>query len=479
MKLAEYASYDGLGLAALIQRGEVTPRELGRCVLTGIEAVNPRLNAVIETYADAIEALPDKAGRGPYFGLPILTKDFPLEAGRPGEFGSVFAKGFRSPYDYAFWTKLRDAGLINIGRTTTSEFGLAAATESSLYGATRNPWDPACGVSGSSGGSAAAVAAGIVPFAQGADGGGSIRTPSSFCGTVGLKPSRGRVSGAPESNAPLLGLAIAFMLTRSVRDCATLLDLCSGAVPGDSYEIAPPPVPYAQAIQTPAAKLRIALCTRSWSGYPVHPEVCAAVQEVGRRLQSLGHEVIEASPDFDYGPYLDAQKVIWAAFTTQSLDELAGFIGRKLDEAQLQTTTLAVYRQGQTLSAAQLISALGVYDQVTRKVGEFLAGFDIMVTPTCPSLPEPVGSHDPARPDMSVDKFFEDLAPKETFSALFNGTGSPALSLPLGQSQQGLPIGIQFVAGFGREDLLLRLAAVLEQEYQWGKRRPKIHVANS
>jgi amidase len=203
------------------------------------------------------------------------------------------------------------------------------------------------------------------------------------------------------------------------------------------------------------------------------------VQEVGRRLQSLGHEVIEASPDFDYGPYLDAQKVIWAAFTTQSLDELAGFIGRKLDEAQLQTTTLAVYRHGQTLSAAQLISALGVYDQVTRKVGEFLAGFDIMVTPTCPSLPEPVGSHDPARPDMSVDKFFEDLAPKETFSALFNGTGSPALSLPLGQSQQGLPIGIQFVAGFGREDLLLRLAAVLEQEYQWGKRRPKIHVANS
>jgi amidase len=479
MKLAEYASYDGLGLAALIQRGEVTPRELGRCVLAGIDAVNPRLNAVIETYADAVEALPEKAGAGPYFGLPVLTKDFPLEAGRPGEFGSVFAKGFRSPYDYDFWIKLRNAGLNNIGRTATSEFGLAAATESSLYGSTCNPWDPTRGVAGSSGGSAAAVAAGIVPIAQGADGGGSIRTPSSFCGTVGLKPSRGRVTGAPESNAPLLGLAIAFMLTRSVRDCATLLDLCAGAAAGDGYEIASPSIPYAKVIETPPAKLRIALCTRSWSGHPIDPEVLAATQETGRRLQSLGHEVVAASPDFDYAPYLDAQKVIWGAFTAQSLDELAGFIGRKVDPKQLQSTTFAVYEYGKTLGAAQLISALAHYDQVTRKIGEFLAKVDLLVTPTCPALPEPIGTYNPARPGTTIDTFFEDLAPKETFSALFNGTGSPALSLPLSQSKHGLPIGIQFVADFGREDLLLRLAAVLEQEYRWQERRPQVHVANT
>jgi amidase len=448
-------------------------------VLAGIEAVNPRLNAVIETYADAIEALPEKAGPGPYFGLPVLTKDFPLEAGRPGEFGSVFAKGFRSPYDYAFWVKLRAAGLNNIGRTTTSEFGLAAATESSLYGPTYNPWDPTRGVAGSSGGSAAAVAAGIVPFAQGADGGGSIRTPSSFCGIVGLKPSRGRVTGAPESNAPLLGLAIAFMLTRSVRDCATLLDLCAGPAPGDGYEIPPPSIPYAKAIQTPPAKLRIALCTTSWSGTPIHPDILAATKEAGHRLESLGHDVVESGPEFDYAPYLDAQKIIWGAFTTQSLDELAGYLGRKIDETQLQSSMLAAYHYGKTLNAAQLISALAVYDQVTRKVGEFLARFDVLVTPTCPTLPEPVGTYNPARPGMTIDKIFEDLAPKETFSALFNGTGSPALSLPLGQSQQGLPIGIQFVAAFGREDLLLCLAAVLEQEVRWHERRPPIHVAHS
>jgi amidase len=479
MKLAEYAAHDGLGLAALLQRGETTPRELGRCVLEAVAAVNPKLNAVIETYADAIEALPENAGAGPYFGLPILTKDFPLEAGRPGEFGSVFAKGFRSPYDHAFWAKLRAGGLVNVGRTTTSEFGLAAATESSLYGATRNPWDPARGVAGSSGGSAAAVAAGIVPFAQGADGGGSIRTPSAFCGTVGLKPSRGRVTGAPEANAPLLGLAIAFMLTRSVRDCAALLDLCHGAAPGDGYEIASPIEPYAKAIQTPPKRLRVAICTKSWSSHPIDPEVLAATQETGRRLQSLGYEVIESSPDFDYAPYLDAQKVIWGAFTTQSLDELAGFMGRKVDGRQLQSTTFAVYEYGKTLTASQLISALAVYDQVTRKIGEFLAGVDLLVTPTCPTLPEPIGTYNPARPGTTVDTFFADLAPKETFSALFNGTGSPALSLPLAQSRQGLPIGIQLVAAFGREDLLLRLAAVLEQEYQWQKRKPPIHVSGA
>jgi len=479
MRLSEYALHDGVGLAALIRRGETNPRELGRCVLAGIAAVNPRLNAVIETYDDAIDALPEKQGAAPFFGLPVLTKDFPVEAGRRGEFGSVFTKGFKSSVDHAFWARLRAGGLANVGRTTTSEFGIAAATESSLYGATRNPWDPERGVAGSSGGSAAAVAAGIVPFAQGADGGGSIRTPSSFCGTVGLKPSRGRVSGAPESNAPLLGLAISFMLTRSVRDCATLLDLCSGAVPGDGYEIPAPATAYAKVIEIPLAKLRIALCTRSWSGYPIDPEVLASVQEAGRCLQALGHDVTEASPDFDYATYLEAQKVIWGAFTTQSLDELAEAMGRPVDEAQLQSTTLAAYHYGKTLSASRLISALAVYDQVTRKIGQFLAGFDLLVTPTCPSLPEPIGTHDPARPGMTIDRVFEDLAPKETFSALFNGTGSPALSLPLGQSEHGLPIGVQFVAAFGREALLLRLAAVLEQEYQWRKRRPRVHVANN
>jgi amidase len=476
MKLAEYADYDGLGLADLVRKREVTPRELGTCILAGVAAVNPRLNAVIETYADAIDALGDMPGAAPYFGLPTLTKDFPIEAGRSAEFGSVFTKGFKAGCDHAFWAKLRAGGLVNIGRTTTSEFGIAAATESSLYGATRNPWDISRGVAGSSGGSAAAVAAGIVPFAQGADGGGSIRTPSSFCGVVGLKPSRGRVTGAPESNAPLLGLAISFMLTRSIRDAATLLDLAAGAMPGDGYEIVPPTGSYAKAIETPPKNLRVALCTTSWSGQPIEPDVKAAVETVGKRLQALGHHVVEAGPRFDYAPYLEAQKVIWAAFTAQSLDELSALLSRPIDESCLQQTTLAVYRHGKTLDAASLISALAQYDQVTRIVGEFLAQHDVLVTPTCPTTPEAIGKHNPDRSGRTIDTVFDDLAPKETFSALFNGTGSPAISLPLGWSQSGLPIGVQFVAPFGREDTLLRLGAVLEAEYAWSRKRPPVHV---
>ncbi|HWA46357.1 MAG TPA: amidase family protein [Hypericibacter adhaerens] len=476
MRPQELAAYDGLGLAALIERREITPRELGAAVIAAIGALNPKLQAVIEMYEDAVEGLSDKPGPGPYRGLPTLTKDFPIEAGRPAQFGSVFAREFRAPCDQDYWRRLRAGGLVNLGRTTSSEFGIAAATESSLYGATRNPWDPARGVAGSSGGSAASVAAGIVPFAQGGDGGGSIRNPASFCGLVGLKPSRGRVSGAPDANAPLLGLATSFMLTRTVRDCATLLDLASGAVPGDGFEIAPPAESYARAIETPPKALRVALCTRSWSGHPLDPEVVRVTREAGKRLEALGHPVEETSPDFDYETFLDAQKVIWAATTVPSLDELAAALGKPIDESQLQATTIAVYRHGQTLTAARLVTALGIYDQVTRIIGRFLARHDVLVTPTAAITPEPVGTYDPDRPGRTIDSVFEDLAPKETFTALFNGTGSPAISLPLGHTPSGLPVGVQLVAGFGREDLLLGLARQLEQEYRWDRQRPALHV---
>lgn len=477
MKLREYLTFDGLGLAELIRRREATPREIGRCTVEAVEAVNPRINAVIELYADAIDGLEERPGPAPFCGLPTLTKDFPIESGRPAEFGSVFARGFKAAFDYAFWTKLKAGGLANIGRTTTSEFGLAAATESSLYGATRNPWDPDRGVAGSSGGAAAAVASGIVPLAQGADGGGSIRTPSAFCGTVGLKPSRGRVSGAPESNAPLLGLATSFMLTRSVRDTAALLDLAWGAIPGDAYEVIRPDASYSRAIERPPERLHVALCTTSWSGYPLETQVTATVNEVGRRLEQLGHVVEEATPQFAYQPYLDAQKVIWAAFTAQSLDELSAILRRPIDESGLQQTTLAVYHYGKSLDAARLIAALATYDQVTRAVGEFLARFDILVTPTCPTTPEKIGTYDPDRAGRTIETVFDDLAPKETFTALFNATGSPAMSLPLGWTTSGLPIGVQLISSFGREDLLLRLAAVLEAEYGWARRRPPVHAS--
>ncbi|MEP9374916.1 amidase [Mesorhizobium sp. KR1-2] len=482
MRLDEYVTYDGTGLAQLLARGEVTPRELGHCVEQAVAAVNRTLNAVIELYPDALKALPETASDGPFHGTPTLTKDFPIEAGRPAEFGSRLAQGFRASSDAVYWERLREGGLVNVGRTTSSEFGVPATTESPLYGATRNPWDPARGVAGSSGGAAAAVAAGIVPFAQGSDGGGSIRNPASFCGLVGLKPSRGRVTGSPNANAPLLGLATSFMLTRSVRDTAALLDLCHGPDAGDGYEIAPPEGTYLEAIQRAPKELRIALCTQSWSGARIDPEVAAATRSVAERLASFGHHVEESSPSFDYGVFLEAQKIIWAADAAADMPAMAKTMNRNLED-MLGATVLGLYRWGLGLSAAQLIDALAIYDQVTRQVGRVLAGYDLLLTPTATIVPEPIGTFDPNRPGIDADGVFDDLAPKETFTALFNATGQPAISLPLGRSQAGLPIGIQLVARFGREDLLLAVARQLEEELAsgpgiWGQGRPAVHAGN-
>lgn len=482
MRLDEYAAHDGTGLARLLAKGEVTPRELGRCVEQAVAAVNPTLNAVIELYPDALESLPETASATPFGGIPTLTKDFPIEAGRPAEFGSRLAQGFRAGHDAVYWTRLRRGGLVNAGRTTSSEFGVPAATESPLYGATRNPWNPERGVAGSSGGAAAAVAAGIVPFAQGSDGGGSIRNPAAFCGLIGLKPSRGRVTGSPNANAPLLGLATAFMLTRSVRDTAAILDLCHGSDAGDGYEIAPPAGTYVDAITRKPKGLRIALCLQSWSGVQTDREVAAATGSAAARFASLGHHVEEASPDFDYHAFLHAQKVIWAADAAANMPAMGRLMNRSMDEA-LGASVHALYRWGLDISGAELIRAFAVYDRITRQVGRFLAGYDLLLTPTSTILPEPIGTFDPNRAGINADGVFDDLAPKETFTALFNATGQPAISLPLGRSSEGLPIGIQLVARFGREDLLLAAARQIEEEMEgapgiWGQGHPAIHVGN-
>lgn len=484
MRLDEYAACDGTGLAQLLAKGETTPRELGRCVLKAVETVNPAINAVVELYHDALEALPDSRQAGPFFGVPTLTKDFPVERGRPAEFGSRLALGFRADHDARYWALLREGGLINVGRTASSEFGVPATTENSLYGATRNPWNTAHGVAGSSGGAAAAVAAGIVPFAQGSDGGGSIRNPASFCGLIGLKPSRGRISGSPGPNAPLLGLATAFMLTRSVRDTALLLDLCHGPDDGDGYEIVPPRESYAVASQRAPGRLRVALCTASWSDHPVDGEVAATAVAVGRKLADLGHFVEEMSPDFDYETFLEAQKIIWAADCAADLKAMAARMERDLGEETLGTSVYALYRYGTGVSGVQLIDALGAYDRTTRQVGRSLRGYDLLLTPTSAIPPEPIGTYDPDRQGVDADGVFADLAPKETFTALFNATGQPAISLPLGHTRAGLPIGVQLVARFGREDLLLAVAHQIEQQIGngpgiWGQGLPGIHAAAS
>jgi amidase len=477
MRLYEYAARDGLGLAELIGKREVAPRELAELALRAIDGLNPQLKAVLEIYPEVLDRLGERGPGMPYRGVPSLHKDFPFLRGRLAEMGSELARGFRAAQESPTAVRLQEAGVVLLGRTATSELGLAATTESRLTGRTANPWHPGRSVSGSSGGAAAAVASGMVPFAHGSDGGGSIRNPAAFCGLVGLKPSRGRVSGAPGATAPLLGLSTRFMLTRSVRDCAMLLDLLHGPEPGESFEIRPPERPYVEVARTPPERLKVALCTRSWSGIAIDPEVERATVEAGRRLEGLGHAVEADSPDFAYDAFLEAQKVIWCAYTVHECRELARKTGRRIGPETLQTTSLAVALEGGQISAERLIWALEEYGALTRRIGRFMQGYDLLVTPTACIMPEPLGTYDPDEPGATVDRFFEQLAPKETFTALFNATGMPALSLPLGWSGEGLPIGVQLVAAFGREDLLLGMAGALEAECRWSGRVPAVHAS--
>jgi amidase len=475
MNLADYAAHDGLGLATLVASGAVTARELGETMLRAIETVNHRLNGVIETFPDR---LPDQDARiaGPFGGVPFLIKDVPMEAGVPSELGCELARGFTLPHDQEVMRRFRQAGFVNLGRTTTSELALAALTVSRLTGATRNPWDTSRSTAGSSGGAAAMVAAGVLPVAHAADGGGSIRNPASFCGLVGLKPTRGRISAAPDWGQCMSGLSVNFVLTRTVRDCAAALDALAGPAVGDPYVIAPPPSRYGDSIGDPPQRLRIALNSRVWSGLPLDPEVTAALEGTGRLLETLGHAVEAATPTFDYEPYLEAQIKLWAAYTAQGIVDIARQTRRVPSLETLQSTTFAMYEYGRQISAVDFIEAELRYNTTTRQVARLFETYDVLVTPTCTVTPPPLDAVDLDLPGATARDLFDHLAPLETFTALFNATGQPALSVPLMQSAQGLPIGIQLVGRLGADDLLLSLAAMLEQMTS-GVRAPVVFVA--
>ncbi len=475
MNLTEYASYDGLGLAELVARKEVRWEELARLALDAIGKLNPRLNAVIEAFPERASGSAPSAG--PFVGVPFLVKDFPIEANVRAEMGSELAAGFVPDHDSELMLRFRQAGFVNLGRTTTSEFGLAALTVSRLTGATRNPWDPTRSTAGSSGGSAAAVASGIVPIANGGDGGGSIRNPASFCGLVGLKPTRGRITLGPDTGDPYSGMVVGFGLTRSVRDCAALLDAVEGPSVGDPFVIARPSSPYAAEIKRPAGRMRVACTTEVWSGLPLDPEIAAAVGKTATLLELLGHDVAEDSPRFDYDAFLDAQIDLWLGHTAAAIEAIGAALGRVPSEKNLQATTWAIYERGKVLPATKLVAAEEYYNIVTRQVAELFTRYDVLLTPTNTCLPLPLMLHKLDEPGSTVKDLFNHLAPIETYTALFNGTGHPAISLPLHMSSGGLPIGMQFVAGFGEDDKLLRLSAAIEDAAPWSGRRPGIHVS--
>ncbi|HEV8711550.1 MAG TPA: amidase [Candidatus Binatia bacterium] len=479
ISLKEYTSQDGLGLAELVARKEVKPEELVAAALQAIEKVNPKLNAVLQTLPNQAEAeIRGGLPQGPFTGVPFLIKELVLHAKNVRcDMGSKLAQGFLASEDTELMARFRRAGLVLVGTTQTPELGYNPTTETALFGPVHNPWDLARSAGGSSGGSGAAVAAGIVPLAHANDGGGSIRIPASCNGLVGLKPSRDRVPTGPDYGDPLCGLACEFAVTRSVRDAAALLDAVAGADVGAPGHPVPPARPYRAEVGAAPGRLRIAWTTTPASGEKIDPECEKAVHETVRLLEDLGHTLVEDRPRYGWNAFLENVHVIWTAYTTSSVDDLAAALNRKPGPDNLEAVTLACYEDGKRFTAADLINAMAHGNLLSRQVGAFFQNVDALVTPTIARLPAPLGELDQNRKGMTAMEWTQQVFTYCPFTPLFNTTGQPAFSLPLHWSASGVPVGVQIVGRFGDEVTLFRLASQLEQARPWAGKRPPVHAA--
>lgn len=481
----ELAQLDAVAQAALVRSREVKPSELVEAAIRRIEAANDRLNAVI---LPAFERALDRARRldaehtdfdpdsPPLVGVPILMKDLGgQEAGAPCHLGVRALKnaGWTEPADSYFALRLRNAGTVSLGRTNTPELGLMPVTEPLAYGPTRNPWNLEHSPGGSSGGASAAVAAGLVPVAHASDGGGSIRTPAAHTGLVGLKPTRGRSSFGPGAGERWGGFSCELAVSRTVRDTALILDIVAGPMAGDPYSAAPPERPYTAQLGLPVRPLRVGFMTSSPSGQlPVHPDCARGVEIAARALADLGHHVEDAHPEaLDDPANTQSHVVVVACNVGRAVDAIGQKLGRTLGPEDVEPLTWALAQLAQALPAPKYLEAVeGVHALGRRMAAWWESGFDLLVTP-CTAQPAPrIGALDVAADNPLAD--WAKSAPFATFTSPFNQTGQPAISLPLHVSGDGIPIGTQIVAAYGREDLLLRVAAQLEQLHPWARRRP-------
>jgi amidase len=477
MDVSEYAKHDATGLAGLISTGQASAEDVRQAALRAVEAVTPELNALVgEPFDEPLSYSTD----GPFAGVPFLIKDLVLHAeGVPTRAGSrMTGDGIPFPYDTDLMSRFRQAGLATLGRTTTPEFGFNASTESVLTGPTRNPWDPSRSAGGSSGGSGAMVAARAVPVAHANDGGGSIRIPAAVNGLVGLKPTRGRVPLGPDFGEALAGMAIEFAVTRTVRDCAALLDAVHGAGIGDKYSAAPPVRPFAEEVGAPPGNLKVAFTTEAWSGAPVDPECARAVEELAALLEELGHDVTEAAPDVDVATFDRANTRVWFAFLAASVATFAQVTGNQQSPDNLEATTLACSEAGTKLTALDMMEADALQNQVTRAVGRWFVDHDVLLTPTLAHATFPLGLLDADDPSLDAKGWYDKIFLHAPFTALFNMTGQPAMNVPAMATADGGPVGTQLVARFGDEATLLRLAAQLEEARPWADRKPAVYAGS-
>ncbi|WAP53778.1 amidase [Streptomyces sp. S465] len=479
MKVSEYVGFDAVGLAQLVADGEVTPAELEAAARAAAEAVNPRINAIVETWRTDDEPSP---GSTPLAGVPFLIKDLGVSmAGRRTELGSRLAAGNVARADSSLMRRFRRAGLVTFGRTATPEMAYSITTEPVLYGATRNPWDLERSAGGSSGGAGAAVAAGVVPIAHATDAAGSIRVPAAYNGLFGLKPTRGRVSVGPGIDEIFNGLGVQGSVSRTVRDSAVLLDQIQGPEPGDPYFAQQPSRPYAEEVTRHPGSLRIGVLTQAWGGRRTAPPVADALSRTARLLESLGHQVTEADVGLgvDWEEFVLANALLWTANLTASVDELAAASNRPVDSSTLEPVILASYHYGQRVTGAQFVTALAVRNRVARSLARYFDAYDMLLTPTLPELPVPLGTYAEGAEALDGLGWLDRILDRSPFTAVFNVAGTPAMSVPVtADTGTGLPIGLQFAAGYGFEGSLFRLAGQLEQASPWAGRTPTVWAGN-
>jgi amidase len=468
----EYVDHDGLGLAALVRAGEVKAEEVLEAAIERIEALNPVLNAVVtRVYDEARAAVARHDLAAPLAGVPFLLKDLgAAQAGVPMSGGSRFFQHAVTPVDAETVVRHKRAGLMILGRTNTPEFGLSATTEPVVFGATRNPYDPTRTPGGSSGGSAAAVAARMVPIAHATDGGGSIRIPASCCGLFGLKPTRNRNSYAPYAGEGLAGCAVEHVVSISVRDSAAVLDATAGPAPGDPYFAAPPPRPFLEEVGAAPGRLRIALTTRAFNGAPVHDDCSAATTAAAKLCEELGHRVEEAAPAFDIEGLDHNYNLMFAVNAAANIALRARALGRDLDPGGFERVTWAMVEQARAIDAPDYVQMLNRLHGISREIALFFETYDVLLTPTLAEPPVRLGEIDMMSEDL--DAYGERLWRFTPFTYPFNVTGQPAMSVPLAWNGAGLPIGVHFVGRYGDEATLLRLAAQLEQARPWAAQRP-------
>lgn len=492
MKQSEYLRFDATALAGLIRRGEVSAREVCAAAIERANRVNPALNAVCHFQKGEVPEQGETAPP-PFAGVPFLLKDLAQEqAGQPCTSGSRAFRNNIATTDSEYVRRARQGGLVLLGRTATPELGLKAVTEPVLWGPCRNPWNPALTPGGSSGGSGAAVAAGIVPMAGANDGGGSIRIPAAYCGLFGLKPSRGRVSAGPGQGEAWAGASVDHVLTRTVRDSARMLDLLSGPAAGDPFTIAPPSSTFTEAIQRPPAPLRIGVFTASPYGTEVAPECVAAVTAAARTLEELGHRVEEACPEYD-------GMALARCYLTLYFGEVSAQMARAREQFRARETdfepeTRLLALLGRALPLPDYVRRRQQWNDFARALGHFFRRFDLYLCPTTGQLPARIGELDMpvhlqwvSRLVLAlkagrllhrtglVEQMALDSLARTPFTQLANLTGIPAMSVPLFWTDAGLPVGVQFGAPFGREDRLLQLAAQLEQARPWFSHYQRLH----